>query len=75
MPDIMMTARRSACVAPEVNVRNNSVQALKRARECTVALKTSEDVSKSPKQGYQWPPQTIYQIRTNRQRGITTCVK
>ena len=42
----MMAARRSACVAPEVNVRNNSVQALKRARECTVALKTREDVSK-----------------------------
>ena len=41
--------------APEVNLRN-STQARKRASEkSTLALKPRTDVTRSPKQGYQWP--------------------
>ena len=46
--------RRSAGVAPEVNLRN-STQARKYASESTLALKPRADITRSPKQGYQWP--------------------
>ena len=46
--------KRSAGVAPEVNLRN-SAQARKHASESTLDLKPRADVTRSPKQGYQWP--------------------
>ena len=50
----MLAVKRSAGVAPEVNLRN-SAQARKHASESTLALKPRADVTISPKQGYQWP--------------------
>ena len=51
----MLTSIQSAGVAPEVNLRT-SVQARKRASEkSTLALKPRADVTRSPKQEYQWP--------------------
>ena len=50
----MLAVKRSAGVAPEVNLRN-SAQARKHASESTLALKPRADVTRSPKQGYQWP--------------------
>ena len=50
----MLTVKRSAGLAPEVNLRN-SMQARKHASEFTLALKPRADVTRSPKQGYQWP--------------------
>ena len=50
----MLAVKRSAGVAPEVNLRN-SAQARKNASESTLALKPRADVTRSPKQGYQWP--------------------
>ena len=50
----MLAVKRLAGVAPEVNLRN-SVQARKHASESTLALKPRADVTRSPKQGYQWP--------------------
>ena len=46
--------KRSAGVAPEVNLRNIA-QARKHASESTLALKPRADITRSPKQGYQWP--------------------
>ena len=52
----MLTSMQSAGVAPEVNLRN-SAQAKKHASEkSTLALKPRADVTRNPKQGYQWPP-------------------
>ena len=46
---------QSAGVAPEVNLRTSG-QARKRASEkSTLTLKPRADVTRSPKQGYQWP--------------------
>ena len=50
----MLAVKRSAGVTPEVNLRN-SMQARKHASESTLALKPRADVTRSPKQGYQWP--------------------
>ena len=51
----MLTSIMSAGVAPEVNLRN-SIQASKHASEkSTLGLKPRADVTKNPKQGYQWP--------------------
>ena len=45
-----------AGVAPEVNLRNPlSTGEGIQARESTLALKPRADVTRSPKQGYQWP--------------------
>ena len=53
---VTLTSIQSAGVAPEVNLKN-SVQARKRTSEkSTLALKPGADVTRSPKQGYQWPP-------------------
>ena len=45
----MLATKRSAGVTPEVNV--TSMQ----ARESTLLLEHAADVTRSPKQGYQWP--------------------
>ena len=50
----MLAIKRLAGVAPEVNLRN-SMQARKHASESTLALKPRADVTRSSKQGYQWP--------------------
>ena len=51
----MLTSIQSAGVAPEVNLRNRA-QARKRASEkSTLVLKHKADITRSPKQGYQWP--------------------
>ena len=56
----MLTCTQSAGVAPEVNLRN-SVQARKCASEkSTLALKPRTDITRSPKQGYQWPMKRTY---------------
>ena len=50
----MLTTIQSASVAPEVNLR--ITQAKKHAkRGSTLALKPRADITRSPKQGYQWP--------------------
>ena len=48
----MLTSIQSAVVAPEVNLRN-SLHAGEKAHT-TLALKPRGDVTRSPKQGYQW---------------------
>ena len=53
-PAAMLAVKRLAGVAPEVNLRN-SAQARKHASESTLALKPKADITRSPKQGYQWP--------------------
>ena len=51
----MLTSIQSAGVAPEVNLRT-SAQARKHAsKKSTLALKPRADVTRSLKQGYQWP--------------------
>ena len=51
----MLTSIQSAGVAPEVNLRT-SAQARKCAsQKSNLALKPSADVTRSPKQGNQWP--------------------
>ena len=53
--DAMLTSVQSVGVVPEVNQRN-SPQARKRASEkSTLALEPRADVTRSPKQGCQWP--------------------
>ena len=53
----MLTSMRSAGVALKVNLRITQVR--KYASEgSTVALKPRADVTRSPKQGYQWPHKT-----------------
>ena len=48
----MLTSIQSAGVAPEVNLRITPEKARKGS---TLALKSRADVTRSPKQGYQWP--------------------
>ena len=50
----MLAVKRLAGVAPEVNLRN-SIQARKHASKSTLALKPRADITRSLKQGYQWP--------------------
>ena len=50
----MLAVKRSTGVAPEVNLRN-SMQARKHASESTLALKPRADITRSLKEGYQWP--------------------
>ena len=54
----MLVLYRGKCVAPEVNIRerisHTPPQSSNKA-EPTLALKPRGDVTKSPKQGYQWP--------------------
>ena len=53
----MLTSIQSAGVAPEVNLR--ITQERKHAKkETTLALKLKVDITRSPKQGYQWPHET-----------------
>ena len=49
----ILAVKRSAGVTPEVNLRN-STQARKHASESTLTLKPRADITRSPKQGYQW---------------------
>ena len=49
----MLTSTQSAGVASEVNLRITEVR--KHAKGSTLALKPRADVTRSPKQGYQWP--------------------
>ena len=54
----MLAAKKTAGVAPEVNLRectsHTPLPSVNKA-EPTVALKPRGDVTRSPKQGYQWP--------------------
>ena len=51
----MLTSKQLAGVTPEVNLRN-SMQAGKHAsKTSTLALKPRADVTRSQKQGNQWP--------------------
>ena len=50
----MLTSKQSAGVAPEVNLRITQVREHTK-KGSTLALKPREDVTRSPKQGYQWP--------------------
>ena len=50
----MLTFVQSAGVAPEVNLRIAQVRKLAK-NGSTLALKPQVDVTRSPKQGYQWP--------------------
>ena len=50
----MLAVKRSAGVAPEVNL-TSSVQGESVQARSTLALKHGADVTRSPKQGYQWP--------------------
>ena len=47
----MLTVKRLAGAAPEVNLRNP----LHANERFTLALKSMAEVAKSPKHGYQWP--------------------
>ena len=47
----MLAAKRSAGVAPEVNLRNS----LHISEESTLVLKLRAEATRSPKQGYHWP--------------------
>ena len=54
----MLAIKRSAGVAPEVNLREHVTHMpppSANKAEPTLALKPRGDVTKSPKQGYQWP--------------------
>ena len=53
----MLTAKRSAGFAPEVNLREHiTCMPLPSANKAApLALKPSGDITRSPKQGYQWP--------------------
>ena len=58
----MPAAKRSACVAPEVDLGECTLHSpMRKANkvEPTLALKTRGDVTRNPKQGYQWPPKRI----------------
>ena len=67
----MLAIKRLTGVTPEVNLRN-STQARKHASKSTLALKPRADVTRSPKQGYQWPhkkdmcPPKIYLKKNNK---------
>ena len=50
----MLAIKRSAGVALEVNLRNPLHIGEK---ACNQGLKIRADITRSPKQGYQWPPQ------------------
>ena len=54
----MLAIKRSPGVAPEVDIRECTLHSpLQKANmtEPTLALKSRGDVTKNPKQGYQWP--------------------
>ena len=54
----MLTSIQSTGVTPEVNLRITQVRkntGEKAHRGSTLALKPRADVTRSPKQGYQWP--------------------
>ena len=52
----MMAVKRSKDVAPEVNLRNHCIHVTKHANEGSIlALKPRVDITRNPKQGYQWP--------------------
>ena len=53
----MLAAKRSAGVASEVNLREwvTCVPRQVQIRLPTLALKPRGDITRSPKQGYQWP--------------------
>ena len=51
----MLAAKRLAGVAPEVNLRECICLHQARIRLPTLALKPRGNVTRSPKQGYQWP--------------------
>ena len=51
----MLTTIQSAGVAPEVNLRNPLCAGDKACKRFTLALKPRGDITRSPKQGYQWP--------------------
>ena len=48
----MLTSIQSAGVASEVNLR---ITQARKQKGSTLALKPKADVTRSPKQGYQWP--------------------
>ena len=51
----MLTSIQSAGVSPEVNLRNSTQTRKRTSEKFTLALKPRADVTRSPKQGYQWP--------------------
>ena len=51
----MLTSIQSVFITPEVNLRITKVR--KDAKSSTLALKPRADVTRSPKQGYQWTPE------------------
>ena len=51
----MLTSIQSADVVPEVNLRNIKQARKYASKKATLALKPRVGISRSPKQGYQWP--------------------
>ena len=59
----MLVTKRSAGVAPDVNLRERAIctHALSANKaEPILALKPRRDITRSPKQGYQWPHKINY---------------
>ena len=54
----MLAGKRSIGVAPEVNFRECGTHTS--PQSTNKALKPKEDVTRSPKQGYQWPLKKIF---------------
>ena len=61
----MLAVKRSAGVAPEVNLRNP----LHAGEEtCTLALIPGADITRSPKQGCQWPINRTDVLQKNKKK-------
>ena len=69
------STKRSTCVASEVDLRECTLHApLQKVNnaEPTLALKPRGDVTRNPKQGYQWPPQKTCPPKTFYKKKIDT---
>ena len=58
----MLISIQSAGVAPEVNLRINANERAHK-KGIYLALKPRTDVTRSPKQGYQWPMKRTYVLQ------------
>ena len=61
----MLTSIHSAGVAPEVNLRNplSAGEVAHKWGNPALALKPRADITRSPKQGYQWPTKRTYVLQ------------
>ena len=61
----MLATKRPAGVTPEVNLREHVILCFHQVqiRLLTLALKPRADITRSPKQGYQWPHKKTYVLQ------------